>query len=147
MSKVNVKNIDSVNFGSLEITTTLNGGFDSSTNDEQKREITLHFVGFDDVDDELKETLLGELAGKLRIKVNQTDGELKGRPGVVDSESYAKMLDENDCEFTFNVAELYEPSSRKLSPEQEFARAAKRMYDDGQISKAKYEQIIEAAKQ
>lgn len=147
MSKTTVKNMESVDFGNLQITTTLKGGFDSTAEEHEKREITLHFDGFDQLDRETKETLLGELAGKLRIKVNQTDGELKGRPGVVDPETYVDMLDQNNCEFRFNVAELYEPTSRSKTPEQEMLSAAKKMLAAGTISEEKYQQFVEAARE
>lgn len=147
MSKTQVKNIDSVDLGNLQITTTLNGGFDSDTPEELKREVTLHFVGFDQLTGDRFEKFVKEIiAGKLRIKVNTPKAPyLKGRPEVYDSESYAEMLDNNDCEFTFQVAELFTPTKRSLTSREQYIKSVNEMYNQGQIDEAKREQLLELA--
>lgn len=137
MSKTNVKNSDSVSFGELSISTTLNGGFDGDTPKKHKREIQLHFTGFDEINDDTTEKLLEELASKLRIKVNQTNGELKGH--AFDAESYAKFLDDNGCEFTFNVAELMEPKTQAEKSKEEIIFD---LMKKGKLSRAEVDAIM-----
>lgn len=142
MSRTNVKNADNVSFGNMEIQTTLNGGYDSDTPKELKREVSLTFTGFDKLDNDIKESLLSELAAKIRIKVNQTDGVLKGN--AHDSESYAEYLDEKECSFTFDVNELYKPSKRgERTPRQ----VANMLLESGQITEAQYEQMLDIVKE
>lgn len=145
MSKTKVENIDSVDLGNLEITTTLNGGYDSNTPDELKREITLHFTGFDELTGDRFEKFVKEIvAGKLRIKVNTPKSHyLKGNPKVHDAETYAQFLDENDCEFTFHVPDLFVPTDKALTPEEKYEKAVWDMFHDGQIDADKRDQLIE----
>lgn len=143
MSKTKAHNADSVDFGELKLDTTLDTGFDGKAPDEHKRTVQLHFTGFDDLTEDMKSKMLEELAGKLRIKVNSVRGPLKGQ--AVDYETYAEFLDENDCEFTFNVANLYAPSGRSKTAREKYLDSIREMYENGQFTKQQYEDAKELA--
>lgn len=142
MSNTNIKNIDTVSFGNSVINTTLSSGFDGKAPDKHKRDISLSFELSDDT--KVKEFLMDRLAAAMRIKVNQSDGYLKGMPGVVDAESYADKMDEHDCEFHFSeqdVIDLLTPSKRTPSKMTE-AEMVDQMYKDDKIDKSQHEQMM-----
>lgn len=118
MSKTNIQNIDNVTFGNAIIETTLNTGFDGDAPDELKREVSLIFELSDH--EKVTQYCMDRLAAALRIKVNQDDGFLKGASGVGSYETYAEMLDNNDCEFHFteqDLIDLLTPSKRTSQKE------------------------------
>lgn len=143
MKKTVINNIEDVNFGKLEIITMLNSGYDGETEDIDKRDVEITLTGFDKLNDNIKEKLIEELAGKVRIKVN---AELKATPTVYDSESYAEMLDSKDCKLEFNVNELYTTQSRSLNPYEQMIASANAMFKDGKLTESKRDEIIELAK-
>ncbi len=146
--KAIIENMESVDLSNLVVKTWVNTGYDSDTPEEHKRDVVLEFTGFDSIDERVKTRLMEEFAAKLRIQANSPSCRvMKAHPEVHDSETYAEYLDEHDCQFTFDVNDLYAKVSREQSPEDQAISAAWKMFKAGTITEKQRDQIIELAKQ
>lgn len=125
--KVTVKGTENVNFGDVEIITYLSTKFDTDSPKEHHREVKCTFIIPEDASEDTKTALLDRLAASLRIKVNQTDENSELKSKAIDAKSYAEFLDSHNCEFTWNVDELLEPSAPSdLTAPQYVARMVKK---------------------
>jgi len=146
--KAEAENINTVSFGTCVLRTTLNTGFDGSTPEELKRDVTITVELSDDTD--VVKHMLDRIASAIRITCNQKDGLLKGAPSVFDDESYAKYLDSINKEVHLDeqaLIQLYKPASKKKTPGDETRAAADNMLANGLIDEDAHKKAYEIAKE